>query len=359
MKNVLMIAPLPWNIGGVEKRIAEIARNLDDSIRLVIVSSSTNDKDVGVHQWNGAQVIVLKRTKFFPYYPAGIYSFLRSHRNNFDLVDIQGLKTIEPLMFLLSNMKRPFIVTPHHHAIASNGLFQFIKRFYDPLVSKRLLEKSQGIICVSDVEKGLIRDDFGDHLLEKATIISNGINLDEIRSSEPFHENGDVVLYVGRLERYKNVQLAIASMDHLPANYRLVIIGEGSYRKSLEKLVDENHLNERVIFLGRISEKDVYRWLKTSKVFVNLSDIEAFGISVIEALAAGTSAVVNNKYGLAEIAEKFPEAVYPVNVKDSTPRTIAQMIEKASLNGQVNLLPYDWSRIAGEVNRAYRRYTNC
>jgi glycosyltransferase involved in cell wall biosynthesis len=288
--------------------------------------------------------------KFFPYYPAGIYSFLRDHRNDFDLVDIQGLKTIEPLIFLLSNMKRPFIVTPHHHARASNRLLQLMKTFYDPLVSKRLLEKSQGIICVSDVEKGLLRDDFGDHLLEKATVIGNGINLDEIRSSEPFRENSAVVLYVGRLERYKNVQLLIASMEHLPANYRLFIVGEGSYRKSLEKLADENHLNERVTFLGRISEKDVYRWLKTSQDFVNLSDLEAIVTSVIEALAAGASAVVNNKYGLAEIAEKFPEAVYPVSVKQSTPRSIAQMIERASLKGQVNLLPYEWSRIAGEVN---------
>jgi glycosyltransferase involved in cell wall biosynthesis len=354
-----MIAPVPWNIGGVEKRIAEIARNLDDSIRLVIVSSSANDKEIGVHQWNGAQVIVLRRTRFFPHYPAGIYTYLRGHREYFDLVDIQGLKTIEPLIFLLSHMKRPFIVTPHHHARASNRLFQLMKTFYDPLVGKRLLERSQGIICVSDVEKGLIRDDFGDHLLAKTTIISNGINLDEIRSSEPFPEKGDVVLYVGRLERYKNVQLAIAAMSHLPGNYRLFIIGEGSYRNSLEKLVDENRLNERVTFLGRISEKDVYRWLQTSKVFLNLSDLEAFGISVIEALAAGVPAVVNNKYGLAEIAEKFPGAVYPVNVKQSTPRAIAQTIERASLVGQVNLQEYDWSRIAGEVNRAYRVHTNC
>jgi glycosyltransferase involved in cell wall biosynthesis len=230
--------------------------------------------------------------------------------------------------------------------------------FYDPLISKRLLEGSQGIICVSDVEKGLIRDDFGDHLLKKATVISNGINLDEIRSSEPFKVDGEVVLYVGRLERYKNVQRVIDSMRYLPTNYRLFIIGEGSYRKSLEALAEENHLGGRVTFLGRISEEDVYRWMRTSKVFVNLSDLEAFGISVIEALAAGASAVVNDKYGLAEIAEKFPEAVYPVSVKDSTPRAIAQAIERASLKGEVNLLQYDWPRIAGEVNKAYLMHTN-
>ncbi|OPY27806.1 MAG: UDP-D-galactose:(glucosyl)lipopolysaccharide-1,6-D-galactosyltransferase [Methanocella sp. PtaU1.Bin125] len=358
MKNVLMIAPLPWNIGGVEKRIAEIARNLDDRIRLVIVTSSASDREVGEHRWNGANVVVLKRTRHFPYYPVGIFRYLRRHRDDFDLVDIQGLKTIEPLVFLLSGMRKPFIVTPHHHARASSRLFQLLKTFYDPLVGRRLLEQARQIICVSDVEKGLIRDDFGPHLLEKATVICNGINLAEIRSAGPFDVDGDVVLYVGRLEKYKNVQLLIESMRHLPVTYRLFVIGEGSYRKSLEQLAGESNLEDRVTFLGRISEQDVYRWLKTSKVFANLSDLEAFGISVIEALAAGTPAVVNDRYGLGEIARKFPGAVFPVNVKHSTPGTIARAIESASMNGPVGLEPYEWSRIAAEIGEVYLAYTN-
>jgi glycosyltransferase involved in cell wall biosynthesis len=358
MKTVLMISPLPWNIGGVEKRITEIARNIDEQIELVVVSSSAKNEEVGLHEWNGIKVIVLRRTRFFPYYPLGLFSYLRKNRDNIDLLDLQGLKTIEPIIFLLSNMKKPFIITPHHHAKASNKLLQLIKLFYDPIVSKRLLEKSRLIICVSDIEKELILNEFGRNLQNKMSVISNGINLKEIRSAEPFNEDGCVILYAGRLEKYKNIQNVIQSMNYLPKKYHLYIIGEGSYRKSLEKIVEETHLNGQVTFLGRVSEGDLYRWLRTSKVFVNLSDLEAFGISVLEALAAGARAIVNNKYGLAETAEKFPATVVPVDVRGISPRAIANIIEGLSPAEEENLSGYDWSRIAADINNAYLAMTN-
>jgi len=259
MKKVLMISPLPWNIGGVEKRITEIARNIGDEIDLVIVSSSTKKAELGEHEWNGIKVIVLERTRFFPYYPMGLYSYLRDNGARFDLIDLQGLKTIEPVIFMLAHLKTPFILTPHHHAKASNKLFQLIKTLYDPVVSKRLLEKSERFICVSEIEKKLIMEEFGQHLLDKAVVIGNGINLDQIRTSEPFEGKGKAVLYVGRLERYKNVQKIILAMSHLPEKYRLYIVGDGSYRKSLEQITSENRLADRVTFLGRVSESDVYR----------------------------------------------------------------------------------------------------
>ena len=122
-------------------------------------------------------------------------------------------------------------------------------------------------------------------------------------------DDGKLILYVGRLEKYKNIHLIIPALKHLPEDYYLYIIGEGPYQTDLIKLIKNLNLTKHVKILGHLSDKETNQWMKTSSVFITLSDIEAFGITVLEALAANTPVIVNNKGGLSELADKFPNEV--------------------------------------------------
>jgi glycosyltransferase involved in cell wall biosynthesis len=96
-------------------------------------------------------------------------------------------------------------------------------------------------------------------------------------------------------------------------------------------------------------------WLKTSALLVNLSEIESFGITVLEALAAGMPALVNDKLGLRELSEHFESAVVSIHAdKVSSPELAKTIKDVAGMHiGSVDLNDFRWGRIAARTLHVY------
>jgi glycosyltransferase involved in cell wall biosynthesis len=110
-----------------------------------------------------------------------------------------------------------------------------------------------------------------------------------------------VFAYLGRLKKYKGVQLVIrafAAMTHTDAV--LEIAGAGDYRPALERLAASLDLGERVRFLGRIDESEKLALLRRAWSLVFASPKEGWGITNLEAAACGTPVVASNSPGIRE-----------------------------------------------------------
>lgn len=110
-------------------------------------------------------------------------------------------------------------------------------------------------------------------------------------------------LYVGRLKRYKGVDIALRALALAHAERRdlvLQIAGAGDDRARLEALARELKVSEQVQFLGFVSEEEKRRLLRTAWAVVFPSPKEGWGISNIEAAACGTPALASNSPGLRE-----------------------------------------------------------
>jgi len=84
-------------------------------------------------------------------------------------------------------------------------------------------------------------------------------------------------------------------------NYRLVIIGPpGEGTILISRLIAERGLQGKVTLTGMVLEEEKIGWLKRSRYYLQLSETEGFGISAIEALAAGNLVIHSGKGGLAE-----------------------------------------------------------
>ena len=115
------------------------------------------------------------------------------------------------------------------------------------------------------------------------------------RSSVP------LVVYLGRLKRYKRVDLiirAFAEMRHPTA--RLAIAGSGDHRAALERLAQSLDLGDRVKFLGFISEAEKLSLLRSAWVLAFTSPKEGWGITNLEAAACATPVVASSSPGLRE-----------------------------------------------------------
>lgn len=111
------------------------------------------------------------------------------------------------------------------------------------------------------------------------------------------------LIYVGRLKKYKQIDVIIKSMLRLKHDYpdlNLHIVGSGDQMEYLKDLADRMGLARSVIFHGFVSEKLKSDLLSQAWVFVTASSHEGWGISVIEANACGTLAVGSRIDGLKD-----------------------------------------------------------
>jgi len=133
---------------------------------------------------------------------------------------------------------------------------------------------------------------------QPVAIIPNGIDFSETDSSgEGNTGNLQMLLFLGRLHPVKGVDLLLRTwrelQDSFP-NWRLVIAGpeaEEGYRAYLEKLSNELKV-QRVQFFGPAYSSQKYRLYRDASIYVLPSETENFGVTVAEALYAGTPAVV-------------------------------------------------------------------
>ena len=110
-----------------------------------------------------------------------------------------------------------------------------------------------------------------------------------------------VFAYLGRLKRYKGVDMVINAFAAVgDRSARLEIAGAGDHRPALERLAASLDLGDRVRFLGRVSEDDKLRLLRRAWALVFASPKEGWGITNLEAAACGTPVVASNSPGIRE-----------------------------------------------------------
>jgi glycosyltransferase involved in cell wall biosynthesis len=138
----------------------------------------------------------------------------------------------------------------------------------------------------------------------RITVIENGVDL-EFYSSDATIARFDepTMLYLGRLKKYKGVDLVIRALAALrdggvPA--RLLIAGQGDARPELEKLVAELQVQDRCTFLGFVTDERKRELFRRSWVHVLASPKEGWGISNLEAAACGTATVASDSPGLRD-----------------------------------------------------------
>ena len=109
--------------------------------------------------------------------------------------------------------------------------------------------------------------------------------------------------YFGRMKKYKCIEQlihAFAIVSKEIPDIRLVIVGEGDNRASLEALSKELEVAKSVRFTGFVDEQEKVRLMQEVWFVVNTSSKEGWGLTVIEANACGTAALASNVPGLRD-----------------------------------------------------------
>lgn len=138
---------------------------------------------------------------------------------------------------------------------------------------------------------------------DNITIIENSVDIERLIRDKPVRKEEDLLLYVGRLKRYKNLDIVMEAMRALNERnkrLRFVICGSGDDELNLRECARKNGVERQVIFVGHASEEEKADLYHRATLLVNPSIKEGWGITNIEANAAGTAVIANDAPGLAD-----------------------------------------------------------
>lgn len=114
------------------------------------------------------------------------------------------------------------------------------------------------------------------------------------------------LVHISRLVYYKNVDIVLKALKIVKKtfpNVSLVIVGDGPYKKNLEKMVSELSLQQNIIFKSHVSEKEKQELIATSQALVFPSLHEGFGLVILEAFAQKRPVLVSNVRPMSDIVE--------------------------------------------------------
>lgn len=347
--NVVQVCPtyFPY-VGGVETHVKNISERLAKKYDVSVFTTDPSVKLPKREEINGVRV---RRFKSFAPNEAYYFSLemLRQLRKvKSDIVHGHAYHAF-PLFFSKYAQKKRFIVTPHYHGFGHTFIRNFLFKFYKPL-GKKVLQEADKVICVSSYEKGNLLNDFKIEE-KKIVVIPNGINKEEFKNIEKKKKNCKKLLYVGGIEKYKGIGYLVRALPKLDKEVFLEIVGKGTYKKELVKLVNRLGLKKRVTFIQDLSREELLKKYADADLFVLLSKHEAFGISVAEALASKTPCIVARTSALKEWVddENCFGVNYPINVNE-----LVKLINEAIGKEVRGVKLLDWADVVRELIEIYR-----
>ena len=360
-----MVSPYGWDLpGGVQMHIRDLAEYfmakghevsvltpaIEDELLPSWVQSSGRPLAI---PYNGA----VARVSFGPVATLRVRKWISE--GEFDLLHLH-----EPAIPSLSLLacwaaEGPMVGTFHATAPRQKAIFA-VGPILEPAI-----EKLSARIAVSE----MARETLTEHLATNAIVIPNGINHGFFKEAKPNPEwMGSSIGFVGRFdEPRKGLDILINAIPEIvKANpdLRVIVAGPGESEDVLKGV--EQSIRNRFVFLGRVSDEEKARLLKSVDLYVapNTGG-ESFGIILAEAMAAGTAVAASDLPAFRAVLNDGKAGALFIN-EDS--KDLARVVNNLLFNKELNSdlgksgqewsQRYDWENVAHQIENVYEMVTS-
>lgn len=357
--NILFVSHkfLPF-IGGIEMHAYEVGRRMAAlGHRLTILTADPSGALPREEVVAGMQV---RRVRAHPrssdvFFAPGVLGEVG--RGNWDIIHVQGIHTFVPPLAMIAAVRRsvPFVLT-FHSGGHSSSLRNLVRTLQFGLL-RPLVRRADRLIGVSQFEADRFSREF-DVPREAIVVVPNGAEIEPPRVVSHRDPDAPLIVSVGRLERYKGHQRAIAAFAEIVKarpGARMRVLGEGPYEAELVRLVADLGLTDRVKIGGvpPAERGKMGEILTNAAVVLLLSDYEAHPVAALECVSLGRPVIATYASGFIEMVD---QGLLRGVAADASPRTVAEMaIEE--IDGPTRSTPsvavHDWDDCTGALLGVY------
>lgn len=298
----------------------------------------------------------------------GLLPWLARNARRFDVVHAHSYGYHPTLCAALAARlaSRPLVLTPHFHPPWSMELGprrQRLRRAFDALAKGPLLGSADALLCVSRAEASLLQPPRP----ERVRIVPNGVEPEPFAAArgdalrKRLGLQGPAALFVGRMASNKGLATLLEAWVLVPGA-TLLLAGDGHLLPVLRARARELGLEERVRFLGALSDEELREAYAACDVAVLPSEYEAFGIVLLEAMAAGKPVVATRVGGVPEVVEEGKTGLLvPPGDARALAQAVAELLNDGKRAGAMGLEGqrrvrerYTWLGIVERVERVYQ-----
>jgi glycogen(starch) synthase len=356
----------PFKVGGLGTHCYGLTRSLAD-IDVKIDFFMPNTKTHSKSDKKNLKIIKVGTTSVFPYdrpeekeiggnffeaveeYNNLVYS--KINKDGYDLIHCHDWLTMNAAIKAKHNLNVPLILTIHSTEYDRSGWLNPNQWFID--IEKKGMDEADRIIAVSHFTKKTLIDRY--HIdPEKIRVVHNAVY--------PISEKNKqkIVLYLGRLTIQKGplyfLRAAKKVLDY--ENCQFILAGSGDMDQELIEESIRLGISNKVIFTGRISEKEVEYLYGIASVYVLPSVSEPFGITALEAISAGTPAILSTTAGVSEVFNNALKVDFWDT--DEMANEIISILryeplrKTLSVNGKNEIKLFTWDLVARRTKDVYR-----
>ncbi len=297
-------------LGGIEMQVHDLGQHLREAGHDVVVITPTPGPDVV----DGVRVHRMD----VPLAPFDIPYRASTFDRVTELLDAEAVDVahfhggiVSPLAFVAAHRavqrRIPAVITTHCLWSYATPAFRLLDRRY------RWSEWNAVLSAVSEVAAAPIRR-IAPH--REVMILPNGIdNAAWVVEPAPRDDDQIIIVSVMRLAPRKRplhlLKMFKRVRERVPADIdvRLLVVGEGPERKSMEKYLAAQGLSDAVELAGRKRRDEIREIFARADIFVAPANLESFGIAALEARCAGLPVVAKARTGIREFVDHGQEGL--------------------------------------------------
>ena len=369
MMHILQVTPYFYpHFGGVESHVMGLSEgliNLGHDVEVVTSRYSRmpeTEKIKGIKVTRLPQWINLYNTPVV----TAIQEFVR--RSHADVVHVHSPPPFTERFAAkgAKDSQKPLVVTHHCDLELKGFLGNMAVNLYQSFLGKYPLRVADRVISTTNSYATTSRSLWD----VDVDVVPNAVDIDRFNPQNKgnfirdkfVEEDEPLALFVGRLVPHKGIGILIRALEYLQ-NGKLLIIGDGPYVNWVKQLTKKLNVEERVVFVGPISDYWLPAYYAATDVVVlpSTSRLEAFGIVGLEAMASGKPLVLSDIPGVRDVISSDEGFI----VEPLDPEAIAHALEKIwdypenakqmGLKGRERVVSiFSWKKVSKDVEKIFK-----
>ena len=353
----------------LRERERALARNYPDVDLEVVTTEKWREAEVDVEMTaddlfpvTKARRLLSRHVQLFAYNPIPIVAALRRHRPHLIDLNAEPYSVACAEVLTLRNWFAPraaFVLQ------TCQNIFREYPRPFNWLERRALKQITAAYPCSETARELLDAKGF-----DKPTpVVPFGVNLEAFvpKSFNPKPDQPLTIGYVGRMLPGKGLNVLAQALDKIrDADWKLLMVGDGSERKPFEQALMESGLIERAEFTGAISYDTVPQLFHQMDMLVIPTETterirEQFGRVIVEAMATGVPVIGSTCGAIPEVIDGVG-LVFPERDADALAAAIRRLLTEANLREEFARFGrrraethYSWEQVATDTYELYRQ----